>query len=102
MGANRAGDQAQLAKIESECLARNAQFTDWICDERRMGLTQGGDALYMHCLPADIGDEVSPGVMDKHTVNVAREANWKVYVIMAMLATAKVNGLAERLRALGA
>jgi len=65
-----------------------------------MGLTRGSDALYMHCLPADIGAEVSPGVMARHTVNVAREANWKVYVIMAALATAKVPDLSARLSAL--
>ena len=100
VAANRAGDEEELAQIEGRCLERNAQFTDWICDEGRMELTHGGDALYMHCLPADIGDEVSPGVMAKHTVNVAKEANWKVYVIMAMLATAKVEGLAEKLRGL--
>ena len=99
--ANRAGDKAAMADIEQRCLGRNSDFTGWICDERRMGLTSGGDALYMHCLPADIGDEVSPGVMRRHTVNVAREANWKVYVIMAMLAGAKVENLAARLRAAG-
>ena len=97
VAANKAGDKGALADIEQRCLARNADFTDWICDERRMGLTHGGDALYMHCLPADIGDEVSPGVMAKHTVNVAREANWKVYVIMALLAVNKVDDLAAKL-----
>ncbi|HIA02946.1 MAG TPA: knotted carbamoyltransferase YgeW, partial [Myxococcales bacterium] len=68
--------------------------------ERRMALTQGGDALYMHCLPADIGDEVSSSVMARHTVNVSREANWKVYVIMAMLAVGKVDNLVSRLNKL--
>ncbi|MBW2463034.1 MAG: knotted carbamoyltransferase YgeW [Deltaproteobacteria bacterium] len=97
VAANRAADKAALGEIERRALERNAKHTDWICDERRMGLTEGGDALYMHCLPADIGDEVTPGVMAKHTVNVAREANWKVYVIMAMLAVGKVEGLADRL-----
>ena len=96
--ANRAGDKAAMGDIERRALTRNAQFTDWICDERRMGLTEGGDALYMHCLPADIGDEVTPGVMDLHRVNVAKEANFKVYVIMAMLAVAKVPDLARRLK----
>ena len=95
--ANAAGDTAELAAIEQRALARNAQHTDWICDERRMGLTAGGDALYMHCLPADIGAEVSPGVMAKHQVNVAREANWKVYVVMALLAGAKVPDVADAL-----
>lgn len=92
--ANARGDTGELAAIEQRALGRNAQFTDWICDERRMGLTRGGDALYMHCLPADIGAEVSPGVMDLHRVNVARQANWKMYVVMALLAGAKVPDLA--------
>ncbi|HMR78455.1 MAG TPA: hypothetical protein PKD61_25290 [Polyangiaceae bacterium] len=100
VAANRAKDKDALAAIEKRALERNANHKDWICDERRMALTQGGDALYMHCLPADIGAEVTPGVMAKHTVNVAREANWKVYVVMAMLAVAKVQTLPARLAAL--
>ncbi len=89
VAANRTGNKDELSAIEARCLAQNASYTDWICDERRMALTKGGDALYMHCLPADIGDEVTPGVMEKHQLNVAREANKKVYVIMAMLAIGK-------------
>jgi knotted carbamoyltransferase YgeW len=96
--ANRRADKAELKSIEQRALARNADFTDWICDERRMALTN--DALYMHCLPADIGAEVSPGVMERFRVEVAQEANKKVYVIMALLAGAKVPDLANRLRAL--
>lgn len=97
VAANKAKDKAKMSDIEQRALSRNAQFKDWICDERRMAKTVGGDALYMHCLPADIGAEVSPGVMQKHVVNVAREANYKVYVIMALLAAAKVDNLAARL-----
>jgi knotted carbamoyltransferase YgeW len=97
VAANRDKDKSKMGEIEKSALDRNAKHKDWICDERRMGKTAKGDALYMHCLPADIGAEVSPGVMQKHVVNVAREANWKVYVIMAMLACAKVEGLGERL-----
>ena len=100
VAANRAGDKAELGAIERRCLDLNARHTDWICDERRMGLTAGGDALYMHCLPADIGAEVSPGVMRRFTTDVAREASWKVYVIMALLAGAKVENLGPRLVAL--
>ncbi len=97
--ANRRGDKAALAHIERRALERNARHRDWICDERRMGRTQ--DALYLHCLPADIGAEVSPGVMKRFQVDVAREANKKVYVIMALLAAAKVADLPGRLEALG-
>jgi ornithine carbamoyltransferase len=97
--ANREGDRAAMADIEKRALERNARHRDWICDERRMGLTR--DALYLHCLPADIGAEVSPGVMDRFRADVAREANKKVYVIMALLAAAKVEDLAARLAELG-
>jgi knotted carbamoyltransferase YgeW len=92
------GDPAAMADIEARALARNAQHTDWICDERRMALTR--EALYLHCLPADIGAEVSPGVMARARVDVAREAQKKLYVIMALLAASKVDDLAGRLRAL--
>ena len=98
--ANRRGDHDEMERLEQQALSQNAQHTHWICDERAMALTRGGDALYMHCLPADIGDEVSPGVMAKARVDVAREANKKVYVIMAMLASAKVPGLAAKLQEL--
>jgi len=98
VAANKAKDKNAMADIERRSLERNAQFKDWICDERRMAMTAGGDALYMHCLPADIGAEVSSGVMQKFKVHVAREANWKLYVIMALLAAAKVEKLADRLR----
>jgi ornithine carbamoyltransferase len=64
-----------------------------------MALTEGGSARYRHCLPADIGAEVTPGGMRAHGVDVARAANGKVYVIMALLAGAKVADLAERLDA---
>ena len=95
--ANRIGDSDEMARLEQQALQQNAQHTHWICDERAMALTRGGDALYMHCLPADIGDEVSAGVMAGARVDVAREANKKVYVIMAMLAASKVSGLAQKL-----
>jgi ornithine carbamoyltransferase len=62
--------------------------------------TRDGDALYLHCLPADIGGEVSAGVMARHRMNVARQAQKKLYVIMALLAVAKVPDLARRLEAL--
>src|SRR4029078_1164217 len=96
VAANRARDHAGMSAIERRALERNAGHRDWICDERRMGLTRGGRALYMHCLPADIGAEVTPGVMDRPRSNVAREANKKLYVIMSLLATSKVPDLAAK------
>mgnify|MGYP003477560080 CR=1 FL=1 len=60
----------------------------------------GGAAHYLHCLPADIGAEVSAEVMQRFRTAVAAEANKKVYVIMALLAVAKVADLPARLAAL--
>jgi ornithine carbamoyltransferase len=95
--ANRRGDVKELGRIEERALERNQLHTGWICDERRMGLTNQGNALYMHCLPADIGAEVSADVMGQARFDVAREANKKLYVIMALLAAAKEPQLKARL-----
>ena len=100
VAANRERDAAAMGDLERRMLERNARHTDWICDERRMALTRGCDGLYMHCLPADIGAEVSAGVMERHRFDVARQANKKVYVIMALLAAAKQRRLPERLHGL--
>jgi len=80
-------DAAEMKQIERRALERNREHTAWICDETRMNLTH--KALYMHCLPADIGAEVSASVLERFRYSLAREANKKVYVIMALLALAK-------------
>ena len=95
--ANRAKDSGRMKEIEAEALERNLQYQDWICNEDRMATTRDGSALYMHCLPADIGAEVTAGVMDRARVDLAREANKKVYIIMALLAVAKARDLRGQL-----
>lgn len=87
----------RMKEIEATALARNLEHRQWICDESLMSRTRGRNALYMHCLPADIGAEVSAGVMELARSSVAREANKKLYVIMALLAVAKVRRLREAL-----
>lgn len=87
----------RMKEIEAAALARNLEHRSWICDEGLLSRTRGGDALYMHCLPADIGAEVSASVMERARLSVAREANKKLYVIMALLAAAKVRRLREAL-----
>lgn len=95
--ANRRGDQDELGRLEERMLERNRDHRDWICNEERMALTAGGDASYLHCLPADIGAEVSPEVISRFRLDLARQANKKVYVIMALLAAAKEKKLLDRL-----
>ena len=97
VAANAAKDTGALRDIERRALERNAAHADWICDERRMDLTRDGAGQYLHCLPADIGAEVSPGVMERFRVDLARQANKKVFAIMALLAAAKSHDLAATL-----
>jgi len=93
----RKREPQRIKEIEAAALARNWKHQEWICDEQRMARTRRGSALYMHCLPADIGAEVSATVMERARFSVAREANKKLYVIMALLAVSKVRGLRKAL-----
>lgn len=86
-----AGDAAGLKELEKECLANNAKFKNWECDEAKMKLTAAGRALYMHCLPADISGvscpsgEVAASVFDRYRDDTYREAGYKPYIIAAMI-----------------
>jgi knotted carbamoyltransferase YgeW len=87
----RAGDHAGLKTLEQQCLANNAEHADWTCDRALMDRTAGGEALYMHCLPADITGvscergEVTADVFDQYREPLYREAGYKPYVIAAMI-----------------
>jgi ornithine carbamoyltransferase len=70
---------------EQEALALNAVYRDWICDERRMGLA-AGDAVYMHCLPADRGHEVTDAVIDGPQSVVFQEAENRLHTAKALMA----------------
>jgi knotted carbamoyltransferase YgeW len=82
-----------LKELEKECLANNAQFTDWECNREKMNLTRNKQALYMHCLPADISGvsckqgEVSAEVFDEYRIPTYIEAGYKPYIIAAMMFT---------------
>jgi ornithine carbamoyltransferase len=96
------GDRDGLKALEKECLANNARFKNWECDAKKMKLTRGGEALYMHCLPADISGvscaqgEVSAAVFEKYRIATYREASYKPFVIAAMIYLARVKSpLAE-------
>ncbi|WP_017780994.1 knotted carbamoyltransferase YgeW [Aeromonas dhakensis] len=91
----RANDHASLKELEKHCLEQNAKHKDWHCTEEMMALTKGGEALYMHCLPADISGvsckegEVSEGVFEKYRIATYKEASWKPYIIAAMIVARK-------------
>ena len=85
------GDKPGLKALEQLCLANNAKFTDWECTEAKMKLTHQGEALYMHCLPADITGvsckqgEVSTAVFEKYRRDTYLEASYKPFIIAAMM-----------------
>jgi N-acetylornithine carbamoyltransferase len=61
------------------------KYRSWITDERRMALAKD-DAIYMHCLPADRGLEVTDGVIDGHQSVVYDEAENRMHVQKAVMA----------------
>ena len=102
----RANDHDGLKGLEQECLLNNAKFKDWECTEEKMKLTKGGEALYMHCLPADITDvsckegEVAESVFEKYRIKTYKEAGWKPYIIASMIFNRKFKNAAETLKKL--
>jgi N-acetylornithine carbamoyltransferase len=70
---------------DAESAAIGQRYTSWIADERRMGLARS-DAIYMHCLPADRGIEVSDAVLDGPQSVVYDEAENRLHVQKAVMA----------------
>jgi ornithine carbamoyltransferase len=70
---------------EQTALAESGEFENWICDARRMSLAKP-DALYMHCLPADRGNEVTDEVIDGPQSVVYDEAENRLHTGKALLA----------------
>lgn len=90
------GDFDGIKALEKELLAHNALHKDWECTEEMMGITRGGKALYLHCLPADISGvsckegEVAASVFDRYRVPLYKQAGNKPYIIAAMMLLSKV------------
>lgn len=99
-------DQDGLKSLEKECLANNANFKNWECTEEKMKLTKDGNALYMHCLPADISNvscqqgEVQAEVFEKYRIQTYLEAGYKPYIIAAMIFTQRFGKPAHFLESL--
>ena len=54
LGYTQSTVSSQIRQLEKELLEQNAQHKDWACTEELMKTTKDGNALYLHCLPADI------------------------------------------------
>jgi ornithine carbamoyltransferase len=70
--------------FEAENEERRKDFADWQVDEDMMHIA-AKDALFMHCLPAHRGEEVSAGVMDGPQSVVWDEAENRLHVQKALM-----------------
>ena len=70
---------------ESKALAESGAYANWICDEQKLALASP-DVLYLHCLPADRGREVTDAVMDGPHSVVWDEAENRMHTGKALCA----------------
>jgi ornithine carbamoyltransferase len=68
-----------------KALAIGRKYTDWICNEERMHLAKP-HAIYMHCLPADRGYEVTDAVIDGPQSVVFDQAENRLHTAKAIMA----------------
>jgi knotted carbamoyltransferase YgeW len=88
------GDFVGIDSLEKDLLTQNGRFKDWTCTEELMKKTK--NALYLHCLPADISGvsckegEVDASVFNRFRKPLYKEAGFKPYIIAAMIFLSKV------------
>jgi ornithine carbamoyltransferase len=82
----KATTKDEVAKNQAACLAINAKYKNWICDEKRMTRAKKS-AVYMHCLPADRGSEVTDAVIDGLQSIVFQEAENRLHTAKAIMAS---------------
>jgi len=73
-----------LFQKPEEALKKSAEHKGWICDEKRMKLTSK-HAIYMHCLPADRGYEVTNEVIDGPQSVVYDQAENRLHTAKAII-----------------
>jgi ornithine carbamoyltransferase len=69
---------------EDEAEKRRRDFAGWIVDQRLMSLAKK-DAIFMHCLPAHRGEEVSAEVIDGPQSVIFDEAENRLHIQKAIM-----------------
>ena len=99
-------DMKALEDLEKTCLQQNARYMSWECTAEKMKRTKNGQALYMHCLPADITGvscdqgEVARNVFEQYRLPTYMQAGNKPYVIAAMMLLSKLEKPGKALKEL--
>jgi len=70
--------------FEAETAARKTAFADFIVDAKMMAVADR-DALFMHCLPAHRGEEVTEEVLEGPQSVVWEEAENRLHVQKALM-----------------
>ena len=73
-----------LFEKPEESLELSKKYRDWICDEGLMKLTKD-ESVYMHCLPADRGNEVTNDVIDGKRSVVYQEAENRMHTCKSIM-----------------
>lgn len=68
-----------------EALAVAKNYRSWICDAKKMALTKKR-GIYLHCLPADRGHEVTDEVIDGPQSRIYTEAENRLHTGKAIMA----------------
>ena len=74
-----------LFHVPEEALEISKKYKHWLCDDKLMKSTKE-DSIYMHCLPADRGYEVTDEVIDGPHSVVYQEAENRLHTAKALMA----------------
>ncbi len=75
----------ELFDNPDESLKLAEKYRGWICDEKLMKITKP-ESIYMHCLPADRGNEVTDEVMDGEHSVIYQQAENRLHTGKAIMA----------------